>query len=340
MSYNLRSGFFRVVRVTLIVLTLIGAAVWLRGILTSVDSEQAVINAEIIQIRTPITGVLAMGNIRPGMLLKKGDPLFKVVNSRFGDRESVSQYNALVSQTDTLQGEILGAQNTIGESEITLEKDRRLFEMGAIARILLLESQKRYDNAKGLLKEKQEQLARTQIRAKEMAQQSALQKESTITMPETGLVWTISGKPGEQVDANHLVLEVINPSRIWVDAFFAERRIGDLRPGLPAVITSLDSSATWRGSLESVRAGVGRLAYDTTVAVPPPEMVKRQIAVRVDADWGQPFGPEAFYGVGRSVRVTFLKNQAQLTRADVLKERCTHLFAWTQNQTPGVTANR
>ena len=62
------------------------------------------------------------------------------------------------------------------------------------------------------------------MRVKEMAGQSALQKESVVTMPADGLVWTISGKPGEQMDANHLVMEVINPSHIWVDAFFAERQ--------------------------------------------------------------------------------------------------------------------
>ena len=72
-----------------------------------------------------------MSNIRPGMLLKKGDPLFTVENSRFGDRESVSQYNTLLSQADALQGEILGAKNTVGQEAITLEKDQRLYDMGA-----------------------------------------------------------------------------------------------------------------------------------------------------------------------------------------------------------------
>ena len=129
------------------------------------------------------------------------------------------------------------------------------------------------------------------------------------------------------MDANHLVLEVINPAHIWVDAFFTERHAAALRPGLTATISSLDSDTAWRGSLESVRAGVGRFAYDTTVAVPPPEMVKRQIAVRVAAAWDRPFGPEAFYGVGRSVEVTFLKGQAQRTQADVLRERCEQAFS-------------
>ena len=332
MIANFRGGLFRVLRITLVVMLLMGAAVWLRGVMTSLDSEQAVINAEIVQIRTPIAGQLRMGNIRPGALLKKGDPLFTVENLHFGDRESVAQHNGLLGQADTLQGEVLGAKNTVGQEELTLEKDRRLYDMGAIAHIVLLESQKRLDNARDIVKSKEDQLVRVQARVQEMGEQSALQKESVVTMPVDGLVWAISGKPGEQVDADHLVLEVINPDHIWVDAFFSERRVSELHPGLPATVSSLDSTVQWRGSLESVRAGVGRLAYDTTVAVPPPEMVKRQLAVRVDVAWKQPFGPEAFYGVGRSVQVTFYKPQARRTQADALRERVEQLFGSTKGK--------
>ena len=58
MNHALRRSLFRILRVTVLVLVLIAAAMWLRNILTSLESEQAVINAEIIQIRTPIAGVL------------------------------------------------------------------------------------------------------------------------------------------------------------------------------------------------------------------------------------------------------------------------------------------
>lgn len=317
----LRGSLFRILRVTIIVLVLIGSAVWLRGILTSLESEQAVINAEILQLRTPITGQLVIGDIRPGALLKKGDLLFKVQNSHFGDRESVAQYNTLLSQLDSIQNELVGAKNSASQLRVTLEKNRWLFQRGILAKIVADESQTSYDNAVALVQAKTEQLARTQGRVKEMAQQSALQKESVVTMPQDGLIWSVAGKPGEQVDANRLVMEVINPAHIWVDAFFVERHATDLKPGMSAIIRSLDGTGTWRGSLDSVRAGVGRMAFATSVAVPPPEMVKREIAVRVEPAWEQPFGPEAFYGVGRSVQVTFLKGQAQRTMGDVLRER-------------------
>ena len=82
---------------------------------------------------------------------------------------------------------------------------------------------------------------------------------------------------------------------------------------------------------------MGRLAYDTSVAVPPPEMVKRQLAVRVDVAWKQPFGPEAFYGIGRSVQVTFYKPRARRTRADVLKERIEQMFGSTKGKLVGAS---
>jgi multidrug resistance efflux pump len=70
---------------------------------------------------------------------------------------------------------------------------------------------------------KTQQLARTAKRAQEMEAQMTLQKASVVTMPTDGLIWSITGKSGEQANSNTLVMEVINPSRIWVDAFFAER---------------------------------------------------------------------------------------------------------------------
>ena len=68
-------------------------------------------------------------------------------------------------------------------------------------------------------------------------------------------------------------------------------------------------------------------------------MVKRQLAVRVDVAWKQPFGPEAFYGVGRSVQVTFYKSPARRTQADVLKERVEGMISWTKAKLAGAPAS-
>lgn len=321
MKSGFRSSVFRILRVTLIMLALIGAATWLRRMLTSIESEQAVINAEIIQIRTPIKGQLAIGEVRQGMVLKKGAPLFKVVDVRFGDRETVAQYNALQTLVDALNAELFGAKHQLELAQIARDRAVRLYNTGVIARAAKELDETKFEMAEKLVQAKTEQLDRAEARTKEMGEQMAMQKQSVATMPADGLIWSIAGKTGEEVNTNTLVMEVLNPANIWVEAFFAERHARELKPGLPAHIRSLDSAAAWRGRLQSIRAGVGRLAYDTTVAVPPPEMAKRQIAVRVEAEWEKPFSATEFYGVGRSVQVTFSKRKAERTVGDVLKEK-------------------
>lgn len=320
-SAGLRSSLFRILRVTVLVLVLIGGAVWLRHILTSLDSEQAVINAEIIQVRAPINGVIVIGDVRPGLQLKKGDPLFKIENERFGDRETVTQFNLLESQAETLRGEVASVRRDLDVAVAEQARAQRLYKAELIARVAKEIEDTRVITTKKLLDAKTDQLARAEVRAREMESQMKLQKESIVLMPDNGLVWSISGKNGEQVSPNTVVIEVINPAHIWVDAFFAERHAPGLKAGLPAVIRTLDSAAVWRGHLESVRAGVGRLAYDTTVAVPPPEMAKRQIAVRVEADWERPFDAGQFFGVGRSVAVSFSKAGTGRTVGDLLREK-------------------
>ena len=327
MNHAIRESLFRILRVTVLVLVLIAAATWLRNILTSLESEQAVINAEIIEIRTPITGVLEINDVRPGMLLEKGKPLFRVENPRFGDRETVAQFNTLQTLVESLRAELASARRELEVAGVEQERARRLYKAQVIARVEKELAETRCVTLRQLVDVKTQQLARTAKRAQEMEAQMTLQKASVVTMPTDGLIWSITGKSGEQANSNTLVMEVINPARIWVDAFFAERHAKQLKPGLPAIVRSLDSTASWRGHLQSIRAGVGRMAYDTTVAIPPPEMAKRRIAVRVDLDWERPFGPVEFFGVGRSVRVKFAKGNGQRTVGDVLSEKWERAFA-------------
>jgi len=333
MNHAIRGSLLRILRITVLVLVLIGAAIWLRNILTSLESEQAVINAEIIQIRTPIAGVLEIDDLRPGMLLAKGQLLFKIENPRFGDRETVAQFNTLQTQVESLRAELASVRRELEVAGVEQERARRLYKAEVIARVEKELAETRFVTLRQLVNVKTGQLDRTAKRAQDMEAQMKLQEASVVTMPADGLIWSITGKSGEQANSNALVMEVINPSRIWVDAFFAERHAKELKPGLRAAIRSLDSTASWRGHLESIRAGVGRIAYDTTVAIPPPEMAKRQIAVRVDVDWKPPFSAAEFFGVGRSVEVKFVKGNGQRTVGDVLKEKWERAVAQTARWT-------
>jgi multidrug resistance efflux pump len=334
---HFRSSIFRILRVAAVVLVIIGSAIWLRDSFTSLRSEQAVINAEIIELRTPIVGELQIHDVRPGAMVKAGDPLFRVVNARFGDRESAAQYNGMQNLVETEKSELLGAQQSLDLAKVESERAERLFKMQVISRVEMEQAHYRRRVASQGVEQKKHQLEGSEQRTAEIRKQMDLQKDSVVTAPIDGIVWSVAGKAGENMDANKLVMQLVNPSRIWVDAFFAERQVKSLKPGLPALVRSLDGTVSWRGSLETIRAGVGRLAFDTNVAVPPPEMVKRQVAVRVAPNWSKPFSAIEFYGVGRSVEVTFTKTEPRRTLGDALREKWNRLIHGSP-QTPVRTA--
>jgi multidrug resistance efflux pump len=327
MQSGFRSRFFRVFRVTVLVLALTAGTQWLRRSFTSVASEQALINAEIMEIRAPISGELEIGDVKPGAFCRKDDVLFTVKDPRFADRESVALYNEIENMVESQKSDLLGAKQNLDTTTIAHTRAERLYKAELIARIEFEDAQTHYEMAKKLLGAKTEQLQRLEARAREMEPQLQMAKACVVRMPIDGLVWAVSGKMGEQFEANKPVLEIINPDHIWVDAFFPERDAKDLKPGLEGQVTSLDSEASWPGRLRSMRAGVGRLAYDTSVAVPPPELVKRQVAVRVEPAWRQPFSATEFFGVGRSVKVVFNQRAPSYTVADALLEKWLQFFS-------------
>jgi multidrug resistance efflux pump len=126
MNHAIRGSLFRILRVTVLVLVLIAAATWLRNILTSLESEQAVINAEIIEIRTPITGVLEINDVRPGMLLEKGKPLFRVENPRF-EPQTVAQFNTFANLVES-SGRARVGTTELEVAGVEQERARRLYK--------------------------------------------------------------------------------------------------------------------------------------------------------------------------------------------------------------------
>ena len=111
-------------------------------------------------------------------------------------------------------------------------------------------------------------------------------------------------KHGEEVALHEKVLELVDPKKIWVDAFFHERSAHKLALGTVVEVRALDGGLSFSGTIESVRAGVGRIAYQGETAVSPGEYVPRRVAVRIRINGDSPFDASQFYGVGRSVTVT------------------------------------
>lgn len=127
--------------------------------------------------------------------------------------------------------------------------------------------------------------------------------------PHPAVVWSVDARTGETVAENGPLLQLADCRRVWVEAFFDEADAATLAVGQPVKVRLVHGGKAWDGRIETVRAGTGRVAVGDTVALPPPEIARRQLPVRVitlrvSVDWTEgDLRPEEFCLAGRSAEV-------------------------------------
>lgn len=295
---------FRCVRLVLTGGIVAGAASYVMHITTSATSDQAYINAEVVMLRAPIEGELKLDQRSPGTMISQGTPVFTIQNSRFGNQEASAQLNALQELTERLQAEADEAAVVCLHQESVCKLHEKLHAEKVISDLQLSEEQTKLAVARTALTNRQLQARQAAARASSIQHQVELQKEAIVKMPFNGVVWAVPSKAGAQVAAHDPVLQVIDPKRIWVDAFFREKHANKIHQGALVTIRALDGNETWQGRVESIRAGIGRIAYENFTAALPVDYTTCRIAVRIAIDLNNPYDASQFFGVGRSVLVS------------------------------------
>lgn len=160
--------------------------------------------------------------------------------------------------------------------------------------------------------EEQVQVLRTQIeqdnlKIAHISQQLTLKQNAPITVPTDSVVWSVerrSGALGQHVDSGDALIKLLDCKQVWVDAFMAEEDVRSLQIGSAVNVRLLTDGQQDQieGRIQSIRSGVGRVVTGQDVALPPPELVKRAVAVRIMLA-SEDLKPERFCSVGRSVEV-------------------------------------
>jgi multidrug resistance efflux pump len=299
-----RQLIFRCVRLAIGGALLSSAVVYTRTTLTTATSEQAYINGEITALRAPIAGQLRLEPMDSGRLLPAGAVLFHVENSRFGNQEAASQLNWVTELAGRLTAERDEAAVRSRQQEEVYRLNQKLFEEKLISRLALLEEETKLALARTVMTNKETLAAQAQDRCRDVKRQVELQKAAIVTMPFEGAAWAVSAKNGAEVSTHETVVEVIDPKRIWVDAFFQERHAQKLAVRSRVTVRALDGSMRCGGTVEWIRGGVGRIPSEGAAAVSAGDYTRRRVAVRVRLDGDCTFEASEFFGVGRSVVVT------------------------------------
>jgi multidrug resistance efflux pump len=271
---------------------------------TKVESDQAYINGTITSQRAPIAGHLQLEPLEPGRPVSAGTTLFRVENLRFGNLEAMSQLNWIRELVDRLRVEVAEAELRYSKQQQIFEHFEALFKDKLISRLEFIEEEAKVALCQDGVNQKKDQLRSAETRWHEVEQHLALQRQAAVTMPFDGVVWAVRAQNGTEIGAHETVLHLMDPTRLWVDAFVHEKHVDKFRVGLPVLVRTVDGKESWKGQVESVRAGVGRLDPESGVAVPPGELSRRRVAVRVRLAAAPPFTACQFFGVGRSVVVS------------------------------------
>lgn len=281
-----------------------GAAMLVRTHVSTISSDHAYINGAITAVRAPIGGVLSLNQSEPGVAVAAGDTLFRIENPRFGNVEAMAQVNWIRELVDRLRVELSEAELRQERQEQLFRHYEALFNDKLISRMQFMEEETKVSLSKIMTGNRREQLRAAEARRGEIEQQLVLQKEAVMPMPFNGVIWSAPAQNDSEVAAREAVLHVLDPNRVWVDAFMHEKHANKVQVGAAVVVRTLDGQEAWSGQVESVRAGTGRLDPHALVALPPGDLSRRRIAVRVKFTVPAGFTASQFFGVGRSVKVT------------------------------------
>jgi HlyD family secretion protein len=159
-----------------------------------------------------------------------------------------------------------GAEQRLVDARRDLERTRRLFEGGAVSQEMLDKAETAAETAQAATDQARERLtlleegprqervaaqraAVAQVEAA-VAQVEAALSNSVVTVPFPGIVTLRHREPGETVSPGAPVLTVMDPEDRWVRIYVREDRVGAVRLGQRATITS-DTFAerTYRGEV-------------------------------------------------------------------------------------------
>ncbi|MBV5261174.1 HlyD family efflux transporter periplasmic adaptor subunit [Synechococcus moorigangaii CMS01] len=228
-----------------------------------------------------------------------------------------------LSLADQVQATAEQAQAVVQRQEAALAQIRT--EQQASAQGLQLEGSRVFSypdiRVRELLQEiedlqQQQAEARVSLIAKQeellkINEQLSLAQSIPIRAPITGAVWSLNKSPTkipEYVNVDDSIFQILDCDDIWVDAFLAEEQLEYIAVGDRVDVRFLGNRDRTRysGYIVNIRSGTGRLDPGDDVAVPPAEMVRRELDVRIRLE-GSDVPSTEFCGVGRSAEVTFQK---------------------------------
>ena len=207
-------------------------------------------------MRSPIAGTLHMEKLAACSVVATGTPLFRVENVRFGHPPVAAQFSSARDLCARLVCEIAESEARREKLAQLVKHDETLKAEKLLAPVQLLENEMKLSIAQATLKNTKAQLVAAEAHEREMEEQLALQKETRVNMPWNGVVWSVNSRDGEEIEPHDMIVQLLNPQKLWIEVFLPERRARKFHAGMRVRFRMLDDERMLDGHMEFIRAGV------------------------------------------------------------------------------------
>jgi multidrug resistance efflux pump len=227
-------------RLVLFVFTLIvggiaavsGLAAW-NAYMRSPWTRDGAVRAYVVTVAPEVSGKIVGLAVEDNQLVRKGDLLVTIDQTDY--RIAVALAEAEVRQTQ------VNADNAAREAKRRLElnnlsvaeEQQQTYEANAIV------AQAKHQASLAQLDQAQANLARTEIRS-----------------PVNGYVTNLQVRLGDFANVGHIQVSVVDADSFWVDGYFEETNLGEIKEGAPATVKLMGYKQVIDGHVGSIARGI------------------------------------------------------------------------------------
>jgi multidrug resistance efflux pump len=218
--------------VAVAVASVLAWAMW-QAYMASPWTRDGTVRVYVVTIAPEIAGRIVELPVSDNQFVRKGDLLMVIDPTNF--EIAVRQAEAAVKQAQAT-AQNAAAQSARRQKLTTLsvsDEEKQIFASTALS------TQAAYQQAAANLDQARINLQRTRI-----------------VSPVNGYVTNLLTQLGDYVNVGQKTISVLNTASFWVDGYFEETQLEDIREGDPATIKLMGYSEVLRGHVDSVARGI------------------------------------------------------------------------------------
>jgi membrane fusion protein (multidrug efflux system) len=248
-----------------------------------VDTDDAYVNGNVVQITPQITGTVIGVNADNTQIVKKGEPIVQIdpADARIALQQAeanlgqtVRRVHGLYVDDDKFRADIAERQTDLSKAQDDLKRRLSTGMTGAVsdeeishARDAVRSAQAALDAARQQLGANRALTANTSIENHPDVLASAARvrdaylayARTTLPAPVTGYVAQRTVQVGQRVSPGTALMSVVPLEQVWVDANFKEWQLRHIRVGQPVELTAdvYGTSVVYHGKVAGFTPGTG-----------------------------------------------------------------------------------